>query len=209
MDIDTGLSVRKAKVFRDGQEDRADMYVVTHAQGTRLVLEAPRAELQYDPLSPGDVAIVQSIRPDALYQMRARIVECLITTCVVLFVEQHGPVKRIQRRRFFRVPVMMSVKTAGLGVGPSRVMELLTENVSAGGLCLRHTKPLDVGRWLPVALDLRDGKPVIGSATRVIHCTPAGRERCCIGVRFLELPRHAQDRIVSVLMALMRKSINL
>lgn len=207
MNIEKIFSVCNVEVSFEDDEALPDIYAATHAAEGELKLEAVRENLQRLPLETGEQVIIQSPLPDALYVMKARVVRCLVGNVVTVIVQQEGEIERIQRRRHFRVALSLPVKLEGDSL--SAALDLVTEDISAGGLRVLSPEALGEGLWVRLRLDVGDGKPPIACKAQGIRCDAADGKRFYVSVKFRNMSEHDNERLTQVLMQEMRRAMNL
>jgi PilZ domain len=198
-----------AKVYRVNEDTDADTYNVMQVRGTRLCLEAKPEMLTQPVPHAGEMIFILSLRPDAAYEMEAKVVDCLdVTKQVCVIVEQSGEIKRIQRRRFFRIPTSFKVEVTVEGRDETP-QSLETRDLSAGGCSILATASIENGEILGLSLDLDDGNPPLVCKGKVCRCRPLEKGLFDWGIAFHDLTEQDTDRMVPVLLELARNKVNL
>ncbi|MDI6870483.1 MAG: flagellar brake protein [Bacillota bacterium] len=174
--------------------------------GETVTIAAPIKAGAVVSLPPGTLLDCHFPRDDAFYAFQAEIIQRRHLPVPVLVLRRPETVQRFQRRRLFRLPVVLPVlfKVAGSGT----VQKGSTLDLSGGGVCLVAPELLAVGTELELALDLPDGFH-LAARGRVVKATECegekGPSRYAHGVEFLDLPLPVQERIVSFVFAEQRE----
>jgi len=193
-------------VFRHGQQETADVYDVTRNSGGRLTAEIAVADLRAGAPQPGEVVAIQSRQSHGAYVVKAEVLECRQDEGVEIILKPRGEIERIQRRQHFRVALRIPVKIKHPGDEP---VELTTEDVSAGGLRVVYPREIAVGDPLHITLaSTEDGLTVMCNA-HVRRCRPSEDGQFELGIAFARLRASDEDRLVQVLTAAARRSLNL
>jgi len=195
------------RVVCDGSAPRGDVYAVVEAAERRLRLKTLPGHLQAPPPDEGALVMLRTALPDALYTMPARVVERDMGEEVRLAVEPAGEVERTQRRENFRVPVSVPVQVVELPLSEASPLELVTEDLSAGGLRILSPCDLGEGSVVRVSLTLKELDRVIHCRTRIVRSLPRGPDSFETGGQFLKLRTPDEDRLVRALTAAMRQWI--
>jgi uncharacterized protein (TIGR02266 family) len=101
------------------------------------------------------------------------------------------------RRRFARIALAARVTVTFADAGARR--ELLTDNLSEGGLFLRTADPKPVGTPIRFEFALRDGGPPIRGAGIVRWVETDRAKSPGMGIRFTELDAEGRRELRSIL----------
>jgi c-di-GMP-binding flagellar brake protein YcgR len=197
MDIAEAFPVCSAKVFHEDEEGVADLYCVTRADAGNVRLEAPPAQLSQPIPEVGETVLIQSLLPDAAFQMPARVIAREERDWVSIVCEQSGEILRIQRRNKHRL-----VAEFPLSVTPrdGETIHATTADLNSEGLRFTLSESLAPASTVIMALDLRDGADAVICDANVVRCRTLGEGKFEAGLQFLGLNKLTQQRIVEVLL---------
>lgn len=122
----------------------------------------------------------------------------------VLYLTDVGDMGKDERRSHVRVdacmePVDMVVVDPRAGTPPDKRSTLVV-NVSAGGLGLVCRRPLPLGSFVRIAVELPSGFGRLEAAAEVVRCVEmdlGGVKKWRIGVTFAEVSEDQRDRVIS------------
>jgi c-di-GMP-binding flagellar brake protein YcgR len=150
------------------------------------------------PLPPGSQIDCQFPKDDAFYSFRSTIMQRRHQPLPVLILRRPVEVQRFQRRKLFRLPVVLPVSFAVEGREGGQ--KGTTLDLSGGGVGLVAGEQLAVGTGLEVRLSLPDGYHLVAKG-RVVKSVEGqadkGQKRYVHGVEFEDLPLPVQERVVS------------
>lgn len=209
MELQKAFPVCRSKVFKEGEEDNADIYTISRVHKNRITLEAAPERIGRDLPESGDILFIESLLSDATYRMQVRVVDCLNATTVQLIVEQTGEIQRIQRRRYFRVETELPVCIVDRTANEQEPTTLITSDISAGGISAISESAMPEGHELILALDLHDGDKPFTCAATIRRCRPCGKDKYDLGIAFQNVSEHDADRLVQILLKIAREKINL
>jgi c-di-GMP-binding flagellar brake protein YcgR len=121
-----------------------------------------------------------------------------------LTIIQSSAITRIQRRQNYRIKCMIPLEVTGIvkdvraDVDVPMSFRTTTTDLSAGGLSMRHSRPIPENSLLEVKLNLPDDGPEIRIPCQVMYSdTPAqGQMMYRMGLRFLAISESERARIV-------------
>jgi len=209
MSLHSAFPICGVRLSVEGGDVISDEYRVTASESKSLVVECPRAALRYAPPAPGRFVILESQLPDAVYRLRARVDTGAPEETTVLRLTPAGPVNRIQRRRNFRVSENLPVTLGVSSAGGSRKLELMTADISAGGIRVRTQEAFDPGQQVEITVRFDEYAFALNCCGRVARCRQMGGGHFDVGIQFVEMNPRDQDRVVSILMKIMRNKIKL
>lgn len=157
-------------------------------------------------LSPGEEVQVRFTHESGVYMFTSRVLARKQETVPLYRIGYPTEVKRIQQRRFVRLPIMLDVIYAPVPEKPAQQpvwVKGRTADLSGGGLRLRVRELLPVGTLLtlkfylpwekkPVELTL-EGRVV---RTEVTEGREPGEKLYFLGIEFVNITRRDQDEIV-------------
>jgi c-di-GMP-binding flagellar brake protein YcgR len=200
MEIQDAFPICSAKLLRGGDETQGDLYCVTRAEGRRVRLEAPAAQVRQGVPGAGEEVTIQSLLPDAVYLMPAQVVASEEGAWVHVICEQAGDIRRIQRRGKHRLlaefPLSVTVEAPGGG----ETLQLQTEDLHSEGMRFLCRQALPPAATVTVALDLRDGAPALVGDAHIVRCRAVGEGRFECGAQFVDLDEPARERIIDALL---------
>jgi c-di-GMP-binding flagellar brake protein YcgR len=208
--IEKAFPKSRSKVYRIDEKLDADYYVITRVRGKRLCLEARADTLEQPIPEVGEEVCVLSLRPEAAYEVPVKVESCFnARNHVCVIAVQDGEIRRIQRRRFFRVPAELDVAIAAPELNDGEPLALTTRDISAGGCSFRSPGPIAVGALLHLYVRFPGDARPLRCRGRVRRCRPLEDGACECGVSFEELTEKATDELMPILMDLARAHLNL
>ncbi|MGE5509298.1 MAG: flagellar brake protein [Chitinophagales bacterium] len=163
-----------------------------------IVIGAPLKGGAVIPIHPGELVEGFYSQPDGFFVFQAEVLERRLEPVPVLLLRCPDGIRKVQRRRHFRLPVVLPVYYEVKGA--ETTLKGSTLDLSGGGLCIATGQPLKPGQELQVKLELSDGT-TITAAGRVISCAEVEnapkQRRYSSGIQFVDLPAPVEERIVS------------
>lgn len=199
MKIEAAFPICHVRVSRAG-EVRSEVYCVVRVGDGALSLEAVRAKLQGDPPGVGEQVTLQAMLPEGVFSVRGRVTECLAGNYVNMVIRQEGEVERVQRREKFRAVVKLPVRIEPEAAWERPAMELITEDANTQGIRVKGSAPLPVGQAVTVTVRLGDANRDLPCRGHVVRCCEDEGGGYDIGIRFLDLDKADEDRIVRALL---------
>ena len=196
-----------AKLLSKDADGREDTYSVTRITEDRLEVSAPAKDLNQDPPLDGAPVTVRLALPDALYEMPGRVAEVKVDAEVRVQIRQDGDVERVQRRQNFRVEAHMLVTLSDLSLASAEAVEVVTQDVSAGGVRFMTPVHLDEGQTVRLRLDLSGSDQPVQCRVRIVRCIRVDDMMFEAGGAFVNLRAGEEDRIIKVLTARLRQHI--
>ncbi len=139
----------------------------------------------------------------ARYSFRAVVRGQMDTPLPVLFLADVRDVRRLERRSFARVGVILEplrMAAEGDEEASKHAKRVFVVDLSAGGLGLISRRPLKVGGLVDILLDLPRGSGKLEARASVAWCTPLEREgvpKWKVGVSFCDMTSKDRDRITA------------
>jgi len=212
MDLAKVFGSRGVVILREREAaGGGDKYYVMSASRGRLTLSALRAEVREEPPRQGESVFIQAAYPDGLYLVEADVIASRFLMrdtgdeAVRVVVRQTGKIERIQRRTHFRVAVRRPVALRNLRKDLRDPVDMTTQNISAGGICVVSPEPADASRLLGIALHLEELPPPITCGAKIMRYQPIDETRAELGIAFRRLAQSDEDRIIRVLTGLLRE----
>ncbi|HHW13829.1 MAG TPA: hypothetical protein GXX28_02710 [Firmicutes bacterium] len=171
-----------------------------------VVVGAPLKGGVVVPFPVGGVLDCQYAKDDAFYGFQTTVLERRRHPLPILVLRRPKTVQRFQRRRMYRLPVVLPVVYKP--VDGEETHKGNTLDLSGGGLCLATDERLERDTELELSFALSDGYAVEARG-RVVLVNESrdgqGPPRYLHGVAFRELPEAIQERIVSFIFAEQRE----
>lgn len=200
MDIKDAFPVCKAKVFVEGEEDKAEVYTVMALEGGRLRLQALSSELKNEPPQVGEPVVVRATQPHRTYLARGRVIERETGDRVNLILEREGEIERVERRQNDRMATRIPVRIEILTGSPTGALALRTEDVNSRGMRVVSPCELAMGTSARVALDFGGETSSVSCRGNVVWCHRANAGRFGIGICFTDISDDDRERIVTALL---------
>ena len=207
MDLTRILRPCCVRVICEHGDPDGDVYAVTDVTGRRARITSLAADLGSMPPGVGGRVLLRSALPDALYVVPVHVVGQSIGTEVKLHIEQTGELERVQRRHNFRVGIKVPVELVEVPYSTQGPLNLVTEDVSAGGIRVLTPRELEQGQVVRVELHLGDAPDIVRCRTRIMRCLLAGPNEFEAGGAFLKLRTVDEDRIIRTLTQALRHQI--
>ncbi len=157
-------------------------------------------------LNPGEEIQVRFVRESGVYVFASRVLARKHETVPLYLIACPAEVKRIQQRRFVRLPILLDVLYAPIPEKPDEQPAWAkgrTADLSGGGMRLRVMAPLPVGTRLLLKFYLPwEKKPVEmtlqGRVVRaeVTEGRESGEKLYSLGIEFVDIRRRDQDEII-------------
>lgn len=202
-----GLQIGKRLQIKVAYSE-ADWYSsrIEDLTGTEITIGAPIKGGELVPISPGTLLDCQFPQDDAFYAFQAEVLQRRTKPLPVLILRRPESVQRFQRRRLFRLPVVLPVTftVAGAEDNPYKGQTL---DLSGCGLSFVLSDPLELGVDLQLNVALPDGHVVVatGRVVKAQQVEIPGGARYVYGVEFRDLPVTTQEQIVAYIFAEQRE----
>ena len=203
MKLERAFSLCSVQIYQEAEKQTVDLYRVTGTERDLVTVEAAPCELRYPPPRMGQLVHMESTRPDAVYRMRARVMDSQVGEVVRLTVAREGDVEQVQRRKRSRIAARVPVALVMAETGPRRSFKLVTRDLSTSGIRLRFPRPVQLQTSVEITLDLGDKAAPISCPGRVVRCRPRRTGQFDIGIAFLDLTADDEDRIAQKLMRIL------
>lgn len=175
---------------------------------------APSFRASILPIPPGEILEVHYAADGVHFEYNCRIVERFPGTIpTILLSDPEGPVRRVQRRSFFRLgatfPVGIEPQAAIPGTPiPGPAGRGVSVNLSGGGMLLESPELYPDGSVLDLRLEIPDGRVPAVIRSEVLRdagrATPGARGTWFLAIEFLSVPEDVQERITRYIYWLQR-----
>ncbi len=144
----------------------------------KLVLAWPTNLGVLIPIRIGQPLELYFIREDAVYSFASKVDESQREPVPRIALREAGPVRRIQRRAYFRVRAMIPVQLTGTvrtdASGNDHHTSVLhivssTVDISGAGIAIHHGSPIPVDTMFEAKLSIDPDEPPMKLLTRVVH----------------------------------------
>jgi len=189
LDLREAFIQSDVQISPEGAGEEGDIYHVAKVEGGRMKLVAFRGGLHCAVPETGQALVVRTVAPEGRFQVAAKVEDRELGPYVALMLAQTGEVQSAERRGDLRVRVHIPGRVEGLTSDP---MDLVTENLSLGGLGALAAAPLRTGR--AVRLNLAPGASghEVSCLARVTRCRAKPGGEYSIGMVIVEM--EADDR---------------
>jgi c-di-GMP-binding flagellar brake protein YcgR len=173
----------------------------------RLIVDWPTEHLRLFPLRPGQLVVVEHSHPgDALYTRETLLESASTEEPPRLVLRPIGHWQRVQRRQALRHPVEMRPSRVALvrpGTEP-RSFKAVISDLSAGGMRLAATTPLEMGDELELSFGTPSGGAELRlrvTVVRVADPHATDHQVWDIGCQFVEPSPVEREQIVQFILA--------
>jgi c-di-GMP-binding flagellar brake protein YcgR len=195
--IQTKVAYSEADWYSTHIEDLTD---------TELVIGAPIKGGELVSISLGTLLDCQFPMDDAFYAFQAEVLDRRTQPLPILVLRRPDSVQRFQRRRLFRLPVVLPAVVTP--TGSKSVIRGTTLDLSGGGFSLLVSEPIELDTELELRVNFPDGWQ-LASKGRVVKVGAAdsteAKPRYAHGIEFVDLPAGLQEKIVSFIFAEQRE----
>lgn len=193
------------KYFKSNIQDVTEEYIA---------ISIPINSGQYLPLSKGAILEVLYYEEENLYKFKSSVIGRKFENIPILLISIPVEIKKIQRRKYVRVPIISTVKYKNLKnnpkvnpstLGNSDYLKAIVVDLSGGGMKVKISEEIKLSDFLLVALTINDEDIIIvGQAKRIIK-DDDGRFDC--GLSFELLDNTTREKIIKLIFQLMREQM--
>lgn len=193
------------KYFKSNIQDVTEEYIA---------ISIPINSGQYLPLSKGAILEVMYYEEENLYKFNSAVIGRKFENVPILLLSIPKEIKKIQRRKYVRVPIISTVKYKNLKhnpkvnpstLGNSDYLKAILVDLSGGGMKLRISEEIKLSDFLLVSLTVNNEDIlIVGQAKRVIK-DDDGRFDC--GLSFELLDDTTREKIIKLIFQLMREQM--
>lgn len=207
MELARAFPMCAVQVYRDVSKQYVDLYRVIGVATGAVTVEAFPSGLRYPPPGVGELVHLESILPEAIHRVRARVVEVLQGAAVCLTLRPNGEHECIPRRdrAAIRVRIRVPARVFPRDGDESAGLKLKTRDVSIRGL--RAHSPLALHENAKVKVRLHFGSEMgdFFCRGRVVRCWPRPDGRFDLRVAFRHLTPGETCDLVRLMTSLVRR----
>ncbi len=193
------------KYFSSNIQDVTDEYIA---------ISIPINSGEYIPLSKGTAIDVIYYEEENLYKFQSSVIGRKFENIPILLIAKPKDVKKIQRRKYVRIPIICTIKYVNLKNAPktdpktiknSEYMKALLLDLSGGGLKVKTSVEVKLDEFLLVSLNInKEDILIVGQAKRIIK-DDEGRFDCGLSFEFLDTL--TREKIIKLIFQLMREQM--
>ena len=194
-----------------------DKYFNTNIQDITeeyIAISIPINAGEYVPLSKGTIIEVVYYEEENLYKFQSSVIGRKFENIPILLIAKPKEIKKIQRRKYVRVPIVNTVKYKNLKNEPrtnpktvesSEYLQAVLLDLSGGGLRLKVSEEIKLNDFLLISLTVdSEDILIVGQAMRIVK-DDEGRFTCGLSFEFLD--NSTRERIIKFIFQLMREQM--
>lgn len=193
------------KYFNCNIQDVTEEYIATNI---------PISTGQYIPLSRGTSVEVIYYEEENIYKFKSSVIGRKFENIPILLLSKPTEIEKIQRRKYFRIPLLSSIKYKNLKNEPktnpktiedSEYTNAVLVDLSGGGMKVKVAEQVKQNDFLLVSLTINnENLLVVGQAMRIVK-DDEGRFVCGLSFEFLE--NSTREVIIKFIFQLMREQM--
>lgn len=193
------------KYFKSNIQDITEEYIA---------ISIPINSGEYLPLSKGTIIDVIYYEEDNLYKFQSAVIGRKFENIPILLISNPVEIKKIQRRKYVRVPTIGSVKyinlkneprTSPSAIQDSEYMQAILLDLSGGGMKVKISEEIKLSNFLLVCLTINNEDIlIVGQAMRIVK-DDDGRFNCGLSFDFLD--NTTREKIIKLIFKLMREQM--
>ena len=168
----------------------------------------------YLPLSKGDIIEVLYYEEENLYKFKSSVIGRKFENIPILLISKPKEIKKIQRRKYVRVPLIRNVKYKNIKnqprINPSTIDEseytkAILVDLSGGGMRIKVPEEIKLNEFIMVSLTVnKENILIVGKAKR-IQKDDEGRVVCGLSFEFLD--NSMREKVIKFTFQLMREQM--
>jgi len=179
-----------------------------------IAISVPIKDNQYLPLRKGERIEVIYYDENCIYKFPSSVVERTRSNIPLIWLNQPKTYKKIQRRKYVRVPVLIDVRFALISkdfkFDKSKLTTMKFEkgtllDISGGGTKLRTSLDIKKGDCFAIILPIQEGSMLVKGEVMRITNDEMNNKLCGLG--FFDLRIMEEDKIVKYVFAIMREQM--
>ncbi|WP_298837182.1 flagellar brake protein [Clostridium sp.] len=179
-----------------------------------IAISIPSSAGEYVPLSKGSIIDVLYYAEENLYKFKSIIIGRKFENIPILLIAKPEQVKRIQRRRYVRVPLVKTAKYINLKNEPkvnlstiddSKYLKAVLVDLSGGGMRVKVSEKISPNDFLFISLTVNDEEVLIVGQTKRIMKDDEGRFICGLSFEFLD--NGTREQLIKYIFQLMRNQM--
>ncbi|MGH4120085.1 flagellar brake protein [Clostridium sp.] len=193
------------RYFKSNIQDITEQYIA---------ISIPINSGEYLPLSKGTLIDVIYYEEDNLYKFKSVVIGRKFENIPILLIAIPVEIKKIQRRKYVRVPTIGTVKYINLKnepmTSPSTIQEseysqAILLDLSGGGMKVKISEEIKLSNFILVCLTINDEDIlIVGQAMRIVK-DDEGRFNCGLSFEFLD--NATREKIIKLNFKLMREQM--
>lgn len=193
------------KYFNCNIQDVTEEYIATNI---------PISTGQYIPLSRGTSVEVIYYEEENIYKFKSSVIGRKFENIPILLLSKPTEIEKIQRRKYFRIPLLSSIKYKNLKNEPktnpktiedSEYTNAVLVDLSGGGMKIKVAEQVKQNDFLLVSLTINnENLLVVGQTMRIVK-DDEGRFVCGLSFEFLE--NSTREVIIKFIFQLMREQM--
>ncbi|MGH4050397.1 MAG: flagellar brake protein [Clostridium sp.] len=179
-----------------------------------IAISIPINAGEYIPLSKGTMIDVIYYEDENLYKFKSIVIGRKFEKIPILLISKPKDIKKIQRRKYVRVPLINIVKYTNLrseprtdprSIDPSEYSKALLVDLSGGGMKVKVPELIKLNDYLLVSLTINNEDIlIVGKAMRIVK-EDDGRYICGLSLNFLD--NLTREKIIKYIFRLMREQM--
>ncbi|MPQ32515.1 hypothetical protein E4V42_13850 [Clostridium estertheticum] len=193
------------KYFNSNVQDVTEDYIA---------ISIPTNSGEYLPLSNGSIIDVIYYEEENIYKFSSSVVGRKFENIPILLLAKPEEIKKIQRRRYVRVPLIKAAKYINLRDEPkvnlstidnSKYLKAVLVDLSGGGMRVKVSEEIKDNDFLLVALTVNEEEVLIVGQTKRIMKDADGRFICGLSFEFLD--NATREQLIRYIFQLMRNQM--
>jgi len=193
------------KYFNSNIQDITEEYIA---------ISIPIKTGEYLPLSKGAIIDVIYYEDENCYKFQSCVIGRKFENIPILLIAKPTEIKKIQRRKYVRIPLINTVKYKNLKNEPrtnpstvpqSEYLRAVLVDLSGGGMRVKVSEEIKLNDFLLVSLTIdKEEITIVGQAMRIVK-DDEGRFSCGLSFEFLD--NLTRERIIKFTFQLMREQM--
>ena len=193
------------KYFNSNIQDITEEYIA---------INIPMSVGQYLPLSRGSIVEVIYYEEENIYKFKSSVIGRRFENIPIILLSKPTEIQKIQRRKYFRIPLISSIKYKNLKNEPktdprtienSEYSKALLVDLSGGGMKVKVSQQVNLNDFLMVSLTIHNESIlIVGQAKRIVK-DDEGRYTCGLSFEYLE--DSTRETIIKFIFQLMREQM--
>ena len=193
------------KYFNSNVQDVTDDYIA---------ISIPMNAGEYIPLSRGVIIDVIYYEEENIYKFASEIIGRKFENIPILLLAKPKEIKKIQRRRFVRVPLIKTAKYINIKneskvnistIDDRKYLKAVLVDLSGGGMRVKVSEKINPNDFLLVSLNVNEEDVLIVGQTKRIVKDDDGRFIC--GISFESLDNGTREQLIKYIFQLMRNQM--
>jgi c-di-GMP-binding flagellar brake protein YcgR len=193
------------KYFNSNIQDITEEYIA---------INIPMSAGQYLPLSKGTVIEAIYYEEENIYKFKSAVIGRRFENIPIILLAKPKEIQKIQRRKYFRIPLISSIKYKNLKNEPKTSPSTINDNeyskalmvdLSGGGMKIKVSQQVKLNDFMLVSLTINNENVlIVGQAMRVVK---DDEDRYVCGLSFEFLENSTREVIIKFIFQLMREQM--